>query len=145
MNIQIVLNPDIPQYQEIKEALEEELNALKGLTFERVTEPAPPKTLAVDHNVLQYLFSLKDSVSTSQLVSFVTVLLQIVNTVLKRVESKSKKENPPAVIVVRERALRLPGSPSSQKRYISELSKGKKSESATPRKKASPKKKKITR
>lgn len=134
MQIQLILDPNSANYQEIVDGLEEEFAALRGLEYTRVTEPAPPRTLAVDHNVLKFVFE------HPQVITLVTSVIQLTRSVIERIGVRPQKDTPQAVVVVGERSLKIPSSAATEKRFISALAKRPKSETRT-----SPKGKKKTK
>ena len=56
MQVELLLDPNSPNYRDIVDGLKEEFAALNGFEYKQVTEPAPPKTLVVDHNILKFIF-----------------------------------------------------------------------------------------
>jgi hypothetical protein len=121
MKVELLLDPNSPEYQDIVDGLKDEFAALEGLEYTQVTEPAPPRTLAVDHNVLKFVFE------HPQTVNLVTALIQLTRSVIERIGVRPKKDVPQAVIVVKERSLKLPASPGTEKRFVSNLGKPQKS------------------
>jgi hypothetical protein len=126
MKIELVLDPNSPGYQDVVDGLEEEFAALKGLDYEKVTEPAPPRTLAVDHNVLKFVFE------HPQVITLVTSVIQLTRSVIERIGAPSKKDTPQAVIVAGEKNLKLPASPATEKRFLSNLAHPTKSKDGRP-------------
>ena len=115
MQVELLLDPNSSNYQDIVDGLKEEFAALEGLEYKQVTEPAPPRTLAVDHNILKFIFE------HPQTITLVTTVLQLTRSVIERVGARPKKDQPQAVIIVGERNLKLPASPETERRFISNV------------------------
>lgn len=139
MKVELLLDPKSPNYQDIVDGLKEELAALEDLEYTQVTEPAPPRTLAVDHNILKFIFE------HPQTVKVVTALIQLTRSVIDRIGARPKKEVPQAVIVVRDRALRLPAAPGTERRFLATFEKPRKQKAGSSTKQSKKHKKSKVR
>ena len=120
MKLELVLNPNTEGYKELMDGIKEELDALPDLEYEEVTAPAPPRTLAIDHNLVQLVLNHKE------IVVLATAVVQLARSVIERFGVTSKKKGEPvAVVVVGKRSLKLPASGPTERRFISSLSRPK--------------------
>ncbi len=119
MKISLILNPQAQGYDQIQHELREELRALKKTSYVEVSEPAPPKVLTFEQDVLQFVFE-----HPTETVALATALVELVRTVIDRLNIKAEKEQPPAVILAKKKSLPVPSSPGKEKRFLDWIRKG---------------------
>lgn len=120
MQVQLVLNPEAPEYEQLVRDLREELAALKGLRYEEEEAPAPANVLSVEHDVVNFVFQ-----HSGQILTLATALLQLARAISERRGITQRKEAPPAVLVIGENSLSIPASPQAEKRFLGRIKQGK--------------------
>src|ERR1019366_9032863 len=136
MQVQLVFNPEAPNYQELVKDLREELHAMEGLKdlkYDEVTAPAPANVLSVEHDVVKFVFT-----QSGALISLVTALLQWLRSASERRDIPEKKDDPPAVLVVGANTLVIPASPGAERRFLNRIKQGKSSKPTGKKKRTTP-------
>ncbi len=145
MEIQILLNPNLPNYGEFQAELSGEINALQrpGLSITSKTAAPPPGTLGFGE-ILQFIIDNQDNLIQSGLL--LTSVIQVVMEVLRRRDvippakppkstktQKSKKQantdrTEPLVIIITgdKNQLNLPCTPKQASDFIKKVQKSKK-------------------
>jgi len=119
VQVQLVFNPEAPDYQELIKDLREELHALDdlhGLKYSEETEPAPPNVLSVEHDVVKFVFD-----HSGPLITLVTTLLQLLRSSSERRNIPREKGTPPAVLIVGANTLEIPASTGAERRFLDRL------------------------
>lgn len=138
MKVELIINPKAQGYDDFQHELREELRALKKIKYNEVSEPAPADVLAIEQDVVKFVFE-----HPAESLGLATALIELVRTVIERLNIKTKKENPPAVILAKKKPLPLPSPPGKEKRFLDWIRHGA-PEKPIARKKA-PRKKKAKR
>ena len=142
MQVELLLNPESAEHQELLKDLREELRALegiKGLKYDEVTAAAPANVLSVEHEVVKFVFE-----HSGALITLVTTLLQLLRASSEKRNIPERKEDPPAVLVVGSKSLKIPASPGAEKRFLKQITQKRSSRPAakpTRKKKTHPKRK----
>jgi hypothetical protein len=124
MRVELYLNPNEPGYVDFLEDLKEEFSALKGLKYKEETVPAPPKTLAVEHDILKFIFDHGDKA-----VNLSIALLQMIRAALERRNDRQPQKTesgavPIAVLQVGDRQLKYPSSDQAERTFAERIKKG---------------------
>jgi hypothetical protein len=122
MHIEILLNREAAEHQELVKDLRAELHVLegmKGLKYDEVTVPAPRNVLSVEHDVVKFAFEHSGS-----LIPLATALLQLLRASIERRKISERKGDPPAVLVAGAKTLKIPASPSAERRFLKQIGEG---------------------
>ena len=144
MEIQILLNPKLPNYGEFQAELSGEINALQrpGITITSRTAPPPSGTLTLGE-VFQFILDNKDTIVDS--LNLLTAVIQIVLEVqrrrnitppskskaktspaTKKRKTKPEKVEPLAIIIVGEHQLSLPCTSKQANDFVKKVGKNRK-------------------
>jgi hypothetical protein len=135
MKIEILINPKAENYEKFKQGLEKEIGALEGIEYSRATVKAPENTLSVMHDVSRYV------IEHPEVIKVLPYVIELVRTALDRWRVPSEKKEPPAVIIVDGRTLKMPTSTNSENKFIEAVREGKsnrRKDSPKPRSKRGP-------
>jgi len=137
MKVELILNPEVEGYEQIQHELRQELSALKRTKYTEVSEPAPPRVLSVEHDVVKFVFEHPGDAFT-----MARGLVELAMAVLERLNVRAGKEQLPVIILVKNKTLSLPSPQSRVKRFLDWIRKGEPEKSPT---KKPPRKKKQTK
>src|SRR5205085_1915180 len=135
MKVALILNPKAQGYEQIQHELRLELRALRKADYTEISEPAPPDVLAVEQDVVKFVF--EHPVET---VGLATALVELVRVVSERLNLKAKKHEPPVVMLIKKKALPVPSSPSRERRFLDWIGRGAPEEVLVPKKRSRKKK-----
>jgi hypothetical protein len=135
MKVELILNPQAAGYDQFQRELREELRALKKTSYKESSEPAPPKVLTVEHDVVKFAFE-----HPSESLGLAKALVELVRAVIERLGIKAKKGEPPAVLLAKKKSLPLPSTQGKERRFLDWIRRGA-PEKPAKRKKLSRKKK----
>ncbi len=119
MKVELILNPQAQGYDQIQHELREELRALKKTDYTEVSEPAPPKVLTVEQDVVKFVFE-----HPAETLGLARALVELVRALIERLNIKPEKQQPPAIILVKKKHLPVPSSPGKEKRFLDWIRRG---------------------
>jgi hypothetical protein len=114
VTIEILVDPEAENYQQFHQGLEKQIGAL-NVEYSRGRVQAPPKTLSVEHDIVRYV------INHPEILKLLPYIIELVRTTLERWKVKADTKNPPAVIIVNGKTLKMPASPNSQKRFTDKV------------------------
>lgn len=126
MKIQILLNPEAPDYGALQPDILGEMNALgqePGISLRTEKVPPPEGTLPVAE-VFQFILEHKDE--AKEFLPLVTAVIQLVVAVIRRRRTEQDQKTPSAVVIVDGHRLSLPAGGEKQRKFLAELKSPKK-------------------
>lgn len=118
--VKLLLDTESPIYDEMRDVLQENLNALETIKFKTTPGRIKIPTLGVEQ-IIEFVIENYD-----KLIPLVTAILNIINSILARkrhLAQKKVKKTQVITITIGENKLSLPAGKKAQKRFLESLEK----------------------